>query len=302
MSIPTTPENSRRKVIWARVYKDLLHHAYPDSRFSYDFLAFTPDFRHSDIAIGQVAELPCYKNASTILITPDNSLEGLRYRALRDGKRVLVATYRLRRGFVLLDPANIDEACHRHAACLDGMEKSGLGRAVTMAQLRDEGVNVDMCAVGALALNEQGVMIWEGQALFEVQWALLQDIGVLSNNAAVAAVAHACQVIDEVALGVDKFVPDKKGEVQCDYVVTPERVFHVDNALKPSGAIDFKTVDPDALNNIPPLQELKGMRMMEQIMQQGGFSSTPEKKADPPSAEEQMGISIVEKLMKGAKP
>ncbi|CBX99393.1 hypothetical protein IAQ61_000503 [Plenodomus lingam] len=302
MSGPKAPEDARRKPLWARVYKDLLHHAVPDSRFSYDFLSFTPDFRHSDIAMDHVAELPCYTSASTILITPDNSLEGLRYRALRDGKKVLVATYRLRRGFVLLDPARIEEGSRRLASCLDGMEKSGLGRAVTMAQLRDEGVHVDMCVTGALVVNEQGVTIWEGQALFEVQWALLQDIEVLSDSTPVAAVVHACQVVDEAALGVERFMPDKNGEVQCDFVVTPDRVLHVDNALKPSGGINFKNVDPDGLNNIPPLQELKGMRMMEQIMQNGGFDSKPEKIPQPLSAEEQMGISIVEKLMKDLKP
>ncbi|KAF2844988.1 hypothetical protein T440DRAFT_408987 [Plenodomus tracheiphilus IPT5] len=298
----TSTDDPRRKLIWARVYKELLHYAIPDSRFSYDFLSFTPDFRHSDAAIGRVAEISCYKTASTILVTPDNSLEGLRHRALQDGKKVLVATHRLRRGFVLLDPARVGPELWRYASCLDGMEKPSVGRAVTITQLKDDGIKVDMCVIGGLVLNEQGVVIWEGQALFEVQWALLQDIGVLSESAPVACVAHACQVVDETTLGIERFVPDKKGEVQCDFVVTPEQVFQVEKAVKSSGGIDFNTVDPEALNNIPPLQELKGMRMMQQIMQDGGSGRKAEQKPAPPSAEEQIGINIVEKLMKGFKP
>ncbi|KAF2026999.1 hypothetical protein EK21DRAFT_115241 [Setomelanomma holmii] len=299
----TAPASSdeRRKLIWSRVYQDLLRHAVPDSRFNYDFLSFTPDFRGSSAAIDRVAALPCYQSAAVVLITSDNSLESLRYRALKDGKKVLVATYRLRRGFVLLDPARIDNDKLQFAACLDGMEKPDIGRALSLAQLRDDGLNVDMCATGGLIFNEQGVMIYEGQALFEVQWALLQDIKVLGICARVVAVAHACQVVDEAILGLERFEAQNPGEVQCDFVVTPDAVFEVQAAVKPIGGVDFGTVDPEALNNIPPLQELKGIRTMEQIMASGGFGQETEtKKEQPkgPSAEEQMGMDIVAKLMK----
>jgi len=297
MSHASSPEDKLRRSIWARVYKDLLHQAIPDSRFSYDFLSFTPDFRQSDSAIRHVAGLACYQAASTILVTPDNSLEGLRFRALQEGKRVLVSTYRMRRGFVLLDPAKIEERLWRYAACLDGMEKPGVGRAVTLAQLREEGVRVDVCATGALVLNRQGVVIWEGQALFEVQWSIFHDLGVVQTNTPVVAVAHACQVVEEAALGMESILPTKPGEVQCDLVVTPEGVLQVHGAVKPTEQMDFTRVDSDALDNLPPLQEWKGIKMMEQIMQQGGFKRSPEESRIP-SAEEQMGIRIVEKLMK----
>jgi 5-formyltetrahydrofolate cyclo-ligase len=262
MAIPASPDECR-KLIWARVYRDLLQNAIADSRFNLDFLSFTPDFRGSDAAINRVLALECYKNARTLLITSDGSLERLRYQALKDGKKVLVGTYRLRRGFVLLDPARIKEERLELAACLDGMEKPGMGKSMSIAQLRHEGVTVDMCATGGLVFNEHGVVVYEGQALFEVQWTLLQDIGVLGKAAPVVAVAHACQVVDEVSLGFDAITADSTREVQCDFVVTPERVFEVDAPARPAGGIDFGAVDPDALNNIPPLQELKGIRTME---------------------------------------
>lgn len=249
--------------------------------------------------------MPCYKSATTILVTSDNSLEQLRYRALKNGKRVLVATYRLRRGFVLLDPKRIEDARLELAACLDGMEKQGIGRVVSLAQMRDEGMAIDMCVTGGLVFNEEGVVLWEGQSLFEVQWALLFDIGVLTTKAPVVAVAHSCQVIDETSLNLEKIKPSKSGEVQCDFVITPEKVIEVEDAVKPKSGVDFDTIDPEALNNIPPLQELRGIRMMEQIMGKSGFGKEKEKekpKEKPPTTEEQLGIDIVEKLMKGYKP
>ncbi|KAH7406252.1 hypothetical protein DE146DRAFT_651157 [Phaeosphaeria sp. MPI-PUGE-AT-0046c] len=302
MTAPASPDENR-KLIWARVYQDLVRNAIPDSRFNYDFLSFTPDFRGSATASSRVADLPCYKNARAVLITSDNSLERLRYQALKDGKKVLVGTYRLRRGFVLLDPARIDHAMYELAASLDGMEKPGLGRAMSLAQLRDEGLNIDVCVTGGLVINEHGVVVYEGQALFEVQWALLQDVKVLGVSARVIAVAHACQVVNETLWGLEETKPTKTGEVQCDFVVTPEKVFKVEAPCRPTTGINFDTIDQDALNNIPPLQELKGIRTMEQIMVDGGFKQQDkvEEKSNAPTAEEQTGIDIVAKLMKGYK-
>lgn len=302
MTVPAGAD-SPRKLLWASVYQQLLRCAVPDSRFNYDFLKFTPDFRGSSDAVARVADLQCYKDADTILVTSDSSLEALRYRALKDGKKLLVGTYRLRRGFVLLDPKSIGESGLQLAACLDGMEKSGIGRRLEMAQLQEQGLRISMCALGGLVFNEQGVVVWEGAALFEVQWAMLQDLGVLDAAAPVVAVAHECQVVDEAQYGIDAIKADKNGEVQCDFVVTPDRTLAVKGAVKPSGGVDFTKVDSDALNNIPPLQELKGMRMMEQIMSTSGFG-TKEKKEEErkgPSAEEQMGIDIVQRLMRGLK-
>jgi 5-formyltetrahydrofolate cyclo-ligase len=304
MTNPTFPDQ-RRKLIWAHVYNELVHHAVPDSRFNLDFMSFTPDFRGSSSAVDRVVALPCYKSAEIILVTPDNSLEQLRFRALKDGKRVLVATYNLRRGFVLLHPRKIDESKYELAACLDAMEKPSIGQAMTLAQMRDEGLTIDMCVIGGLVFNAQGVTIWEGHNLFEVQWAMLQDMMVLQPKAQVVAVVHACQVVDESQLGVETVRSDKAGEVQCDFIVTPEKIIEVEGAIKPLGSIDFDTVDLEGLQQIPPLQELRGIRMMEKIMQNGGWDQDKEKggkKPKLPSAEEQMGISIVEKLMQSYKP
>ena len=303
MTKPVSLHAEQRQQIWARVHSELIRHAKPDSRFHYDFLSFTPDFRDSSSAIDRLSELPCYKDAKTILVTPDNSLEELRYRALKDGKKLIVGTYRLHRGFVLLDPARLDEKELRSASWLDGMERFGVGRSITLAQMQDDHVSIDMCVLGALAFNTQGVVIWEGHGLFEVQWALLQDVKVMKQNVPVVAVAHGCQVVDEEELNLERIKPEKQGEVQCDFVVTPDKVIGVRNAVKPTDGVSFEALDPAALQNIPPLQELKGIRMMEQIMKDGDFGKDNERASEaPPTADEQAGISMVERIMKGFVP
>lgn len=302
MAGPASIHTERRLLIWQRVHQELVQHAKPDSRFHYDFLSFTPDFQNSSYAVDRLVELPCYKSASTILVTADNSLEQLRHRALKDGKKVLVGTYRLRRGFVLLSPQRIAENELEKASWLDGMEKPGIGRHLSLAQMKDEGIKVDLCVLGGLAFNTQGVIVWEGAGLFEVQWALLHNIKVLEQKTPVIAVAHTCQVVDEADHSLERITPDRAAEVQCDFMVTPEKVFEVQAAVKPSVGIDFDSLDANALENIPPLQELKGISMMEHIMKDGGFGQDQNDASEKtPTAEERLGISMVDRIMQGFK-
>jgi 5-formyltetrahydrofolate cyclo-ligase len=125
---------------------------------------------------------------------------------------------------------------------------------------------------------------------------------VLTTKIPVVAVAHSCQVVQESSFGLEKIKPNKAGEVQCDFLATPEKIIEVKDAVKPAGDLNFDAIDSDAMNNIPPLQELRGIRMMEQIMSKGGYEQDKEKeKPKSHSAEEQMGIDMVAKLMKGYK-
>lgn len=293
----------RRQQIWQRVHRELIKHAKPDSRFHYDFLSFTPDFVDCSLAVDRLVQLPVYQAATTLLVTPENSLEELRYRALKDGKKLLVGTYRLRRGFMLLDPARIEEKDLRIASWLDGMEKSGIGRSLSLSQMQDEHINVDLCVLGGLVFNKKGVVIWEGQGLFEVQWALFNEMKLLKQSTPVAAIAHDCQVIDEKELGLECIVPEKSGEVQCDFVVTPKQLVEIKDTVRPTGGLNFDAIDTQALENIPPLQELKGIKMMEQIMKNDNFGTNNEKVNEMPlNPDEQAGISMVERIMRGLKP
>ena len=59
-------------------------------------------------------------------MAPDNSLESFRALALGAGKRILVPTFGMRRGFVVLDGKQIPAAARSLAATLDGMERLGV--------------------------------------------------------------------------------------------------------------------------------------------------------------------------------
>ncbi|KAH8682499.1 5-formyltetrahydrofolate cyclo-ligase [Xylariales sp. PMI_506] len=270
----------------ARVWTELRKVAIPDSRFHFDFAEYITDFAGSAAATDLLVALPCYRDAAVLFVAPDNCLEDLRRRALRDGKRLLVTTYGIRRGFWLLDPAEmdllrkgegegedetqvIDEWKLAYAATLDGMER--LGRPVPLRDLAAmaskssspasstttagaDGLQIPLMVTGTGAVNGQGIRFGKGHGYFDLEWALLHSIGAISPEATTTvAVVHDCQVLDE----------DLRPEVfdtVCDLVVTGTRVLRAEAAQKPRDGILWDMLRPGMLEDIPPLRELREMQ------------------------------------------
>jgi len=240
------------------VWKELRKVALPDSRFDYDFSEFIPDFEGSDEAVMRLTELPCYKNARTSFITPDNCLEQLRLRALQDGKTVLMTTYAIRRGFRLLDPRKIDPSMYELAATLDGAER--IARPIELFRIFSEDIEIDCMVTGTGAINGEGVRFGKGHGFFDLEWAMLYTIGAISQKTYTAAIVHDCQVLNQ------ELTPEEFDTV-CDIVVTPTRFFEVPEAEKPVCGILWEKLTPGMLDSIPPLDELNSMIEAGDVMQ-----------------------------------
>lgn len=237
-----------RKRVWERV----LNVARPDSRHHFDFNSFIADFQGSDQATERLTRLPAYINSKVLFITPDNCLEELRLRALRDRKVILITTYAILRGFWILDPQHIAPADYRCAAMLDGMER--YGQPVTLTDIVAKGWRIPLMVTGTGAINLRGVRFGKGHGFFDLEWAMLYTLGVVDQHTIAVGVVHDCQVLEE-ELHPEKF------DTMCDVVVTPTRVIEVERAAKPTCGILWSFLQPGMLEGIPPLRELKGMNL-----------------------------------------
>jgi 5-formyltetrahydrofolate cyclo-ligase len=188
-----------------------------------------------------------YRQAQLIFITPDNCLEDLRWQALKDGKRVLVTSYAIKRGFYLLDPAVIDPADYRYVATLDGMER--LGQPVPLLLIPSLG-KLDLLVTGASAISLSGVRFGKGHGFFDLEWAMLYEVGAVSLDTPVIGFGHDCQLVD-IQLEATPF------DTVCDYIVTNSQALRVENAPKPTVGVQWEKLQPDMLETIPPLQELR---------------------------------------------
>ncbi|PSR80512.1 hypothetical protein BD289DRAFT_455273 [Coniella lustricola] len=278
----------------AKVWNELRKVAVPDSRFHFDFSSFITDFADSQAANEALLAHACFARATCVFITPDNCLEYLRERALAAGKRVLITTYGIRRGFWLLDPAeirkklllgessddgsssssssnnnndddndemgngkehgnrcaqgNVHPWAWKYAATLDGMEK--VGRPVSLQEIAGLGLEVGLMVTGTGAINTKGIRFGKGHGFFDLEWAMLYSLGVVSVETATAAVVHDCQVLEE-ELVAEMF------DTVCDLIVTPTRVIEADVVGKPTCGVLWDLLEEGMLEDIPPLQELR---------------------------------------------
>ena len=233
-----------------RVFRELRRVALPDSRFHFDFAEFIADFEGSDAATDRLMAHHAYRDARLLFITPDNCLEALRHRTLLDGKRVLITTYSIRRGFWLLDPATIPPDRLLYASTLDGMERHAT--PLTLAQIRERLPRVDYMITGTGAINEAGVRFGKGHGFFDAEWGMLHRIGVIDATTPAAALVHDCQVLTET------LYPEVFDTV-VDTIFTPTRTIEVSNPHKPECGIVWDLLDPVMYDTIPPLQELRAM-------------------------------------------
>ncbi|MCJ1381163.1 hypothetical protein MMC17_004272 [Xylographa soralifera] len=247
-------KSSIRQQVWSELRKV----AYADSRFDFDFSEFIPDFQGSFEATERLMLMPSYQCAKLVFITPDNCLEGLRYRALKDGKVVLMTTYAIRRGFWLLDPRQFDPSNFRYASTLDGMEQ--MGQTISLQDMMELGLEIDLMVTGTGVVNLEGIRFGKGHGFFDLEWAMLYSIGAISSITPTAAIVHDCQVLAE------QLIPESFDTV-CDFVVTPTKLIEVSNARKPICGILWEKLASGMLESIPPLQELKSLIRDDRVAQ-----------------------------------
>ncbi|HTV80654.1 MAG TPA: 5-formyltetrahydrofolate cyclo-ligase [Steroidobacteraceae bacterium] len=240
---------SKAKAIRQQIWDRLRPLAKPDSRFHFDFTNVIPDFQGSEQAIQLFVSQPVYRESRYAFVTPDNGLARLRQRMLDDGKTVVVSTYGIFRGFVLLEPSRISREHHLFASWLDGLEH--FGRPISLTEIRERG-RFDFMATGASAVSLNGVRFGKGHGFFDLEWGMFTDIGVADEHTPVVAIVHDVQVVEE------KLFPSET-DILVDAISTPTRYLHVRRASRPKG-VKWNLLEPEQLSATPPLQELQRMQ------------------------------------------
>jgi 5-formyltetrahydrofolate cyclo-ligase len=230
-----------------RIWADLAKVARPDSRFHWDFSSFIADFEGSDQCALRVRELGAYQADGPIFITPDNSTERLRAQAMADGRTILMTTYGIGRGFLQLDPSMVPASERRYAATLDGMDR--YARPMSLAELRG-GPVIALLVTGGSAVSANGVRFGKGHGYFDLEWAILSEIGRVDEASQIVDVVHDCQVVVETLQGEDHDVP-------VDWIVTPTRTVPVVDSGRRPGRVRWDLLGDGPLSQIPPIQELR---------------------------------------------
>jgi 5-formyltetrahydrofolate cyclo-ligase len=238
-----TNTKSVRQQIWG-LLRDV---AKPDSRFHLNFAEVIPGFVGDEAAVDRVVALPEYQAAGYLFVTPDNCLEALRMRALEDGKAMVVSTYGIYRGFVLLEPAMVPKGEERFASWLDGLEH--FGRRVSLAEVAARG-RFDLMVTGASAVSMEGIRFGKGHGFFDLEWGMFSDLGLVDETTPVVAVAHDVQVVTE------RLHPSPT-DIIVDLIATPTALHRIARRAPRPHGIKWELLTSEQISATPPLQELK---------------------------------------------
>jgi len=219
-----------RLIVWDR----LRGFALPDSRFHFALEHFVPDFVGREACDNRIVARPEWKTSRTVFAAPDNSLEQMRANALLQGKRLVVPTFGLRRGYVLLDPAEIAPEQFSLASTLDGMERCGA--AVVVPGFEALG-KIDLILTGAAAASSDGQHIGPGNHFLSIERREMEESGVIDATTPMIVVVHDCQVVQGPVLL-------ERPNRQISVIVTP------------TGTIDLLQTNEASLEPLSDLNEV----------------------------------------------
>lgn len=176
-----------------------------------------PNFTGADKATELLRTLPEYQKAKTIACNPDSPQKPVREIALKDGKQVIMATPRMKQGFILLDSELISKANLKEAASIRGAFK--YGRPVELSQIK-----VDLFIAGSVAVSPNGTRLGKGTGYSDREYELLKVNGAISANTLTVTTVHDLQVVD--------MIPRDKWDVPVKIIITPTRILRATYGMK----------------------------------------------------------------------
>ncbi len=204
-----------------------------------------PNFKGAERAAERLFSTREWREARIVKVNPDAPQRPVRLRALMEGKILVMATPRMREGFLLLDPRLIPPRFYREASTIRGAFR--WGRRLSIDELRR--LRIDLIVTGSVAVDRSGGRLGKGEGYAELEYAVLRELGAVDEDTPVATTVHDLQVVEKVPRG--------EHDLTVDIIATPTRLYRVEpRPPKPRGII-WEKLPEEKLKEIPLLRELR---------------------------------------------
>jgi len=203
MSAIETAKKLLREEIWNKLERDGI------ARFPLPCYGRIPNFDGSQEAADRVRLLKEWKEAKVVFANPDYAQRKVREYALMDGKVLVVASPRLKHGFVVVDPKDVKRR-ESVASTIKGTFKHG--RTVGESEIPKPDVIVE----GSVAVDADGHRLGKGGGYGDVEIAVLTR---LFGKIPVVTTVHDVQIVQTV--------PFEEKDKRVSIIVTPKRIVRV---------------------------------------------------------------------------
>jgi 5-formyltetrahydrofolate cyclo-ligase len=202
-----------------------------------------PAFYDAQAAAQRLTALPLWSAANVVKAVPDRPQQPVRQKALADGKVLYMAVPKLAQPlpFYLLDPAR-PEILPADASTKEGAARHGEPIGLDRMQ------PIDVIVTGCVAVNSDGARLGKGAGYSDIEVALLQEAGLLSDRTIIATTVHQLQVVDGP-------IPETDHDFRVDIIATPQEVIICSSPHRPIG-VDWAALDAAKIAAIPVLAQL----------------------------------------------
>ena len=201
-----------------------------------------PNVRDADAAAERLAQTPEWVSSRVVKVNPDAPQRGVRFRALRQGKLLLMPTPRLREGFWLIDPGRL--AANQLFAASSIRGASQLARPIGLDELPE----IDLLVFGSVAVSAAGDRVGKGEGYAELEFATLRTLRRVPDDVVIATTVHDAQVVESI--------PREPFDVTLDLICTPTRTLRVaQRGPRPSGIL-WDMLPAERRGEMPILEEL----------------------------------------------
>ena len=174
-----------------------------------------PNFVGSDQAAGLVRTLPEWKKARVVFANPDYAQKKIREFALKEGKVLIMASPRLKHGFLQIDPQNVRGKAEI-ASGIKGAFKYGKPVENPASGGIKEMPKPDLIVTGCVAVDHRGWRLGKGGGYGDIEAKKIKD---QFGRVPIVTTIHSLQLVT--------FVPHVDHDAKVDVIVTPERIYRI---------------------------------------------------------------------------
>ncbi|MGC8849867.1 MAG: 5-formyltetrahydrofolate cyclo-ligase [Candidatus Bathyarchaeia archaeon] len=171
------------------------------ARFPLPIRGRIPNFEGSERAAQMVKNLKEWEEAGVVFANPDSPQRTVRELALREGKTLIMATPRLRQGYLEVKPVHGRE---RVQSTISGAFK--YGRRI------DEPFKPDLVVTGCVAVDTYGWRLGKGGGYGDREIKEALRFG----RVPILTTVHELQIVSAV--------PHEEHDTKVDYIITPNRI------------------------------------------------------------------------------
>jgi 5-formyltetrahydrofolate cyclo-ligase len=166
-----------------------------------------PNFVGAEAAAQRLRGLEQWKRAGVVFVNPDSPQRKVRENVLKDGKILIMASPRLKKDFILIDPVKV-KGKERFASTIKGAFRFG-------TEVRGF-PKPDLVVEGSVAVDRYGHRLGKGHGYSDVEIQMLRGMfGVIP----VVTTVHDVQVVEDV--------PCEEKDENVSIIVTPTSIIHI---------------------------------------------------------------------------